>query len=84
MTIVAFKTKTEVFEFAESCSFAGFGGKVASTPKEIKTGCGFSVIVNDRYAYNALALVKHGYYPTFYGVYRYTRVGARVSVSRIG
>lgn len=83
MTIVAFKTKTEVFEFAENCSLAGIGGKVAATPKEIKTGCGFSVVVNDRHAYNALALVRRGYYPTFYGAFKYVKEGARVSVSRL-
>lgn len=84
MTIVAFKTKTEVFEFAENCVLSGLGGKVASTPKELKTGCGFSVVLNDRHVYNALALVRRGYYPTFYGVFRYTKDGARVSVTRLG
>lgn len=84
MTIVAFKSKTEVFEFAENCFSAGLGGKVVSTPKEIKLGCGFSVSINDRYAYNAYALIKRGYYPTFHGVYRITKKeGGRVTLSRL-
>ncbi|MDY4186913.1 MAG: putative Se/S carrier-like protein [Candidatus Borkfalkiaceae bacterium] len=83
MTIVAFKSKTEVFEFAENCSLSGFGGRVVATPKEIKLGCGFSVSINDRYAYNAYALVKRGYYPTFHGVYRIKKDGGRVSLSRL-
>lgn len=84
MTIFAFKTKTEVFEFAENCALNGLGGRVISTPKEVKTGCGFCVVVNARYARGALALVKRGYYPTFYGAFNYVKNGARVSVSRIG
>lgn len=84
MTIVAFKTKTEVFEFAENCAMNGLGGRVISTPKEVKTGCGFCVAVNARHARAALNLVRQGYYPTFYGVFGYVKNGARVSVSRIG
>lgn len=73
MTVVTFKTKTEVFEFLNALNQAGIRGKIAPTPKEIKIGCGLSVEVPPNSYYQAYLTVKNGYYPTFKGVYSLTK-----------
>ena len=83
MIYVTFKTKTEVFEFAEKCFYAGAGGKVVSTPKEIKLGCGYSVAVRDGALSKVRELIYGGDYPTFHGVFRIKKEGTKTVLAKL-
>lgn len=69
MTLVVFKTKTEVFAFIEDIRYLGISASVVSTPKEIKIGCGLSAKISDNGINVAKRIIYNGDYPTFYGIF---------------
>lgn len=83
MTVVVFKSKSEVFSFMESAKNAGIGGKVVAVPKEIKIGCGLAVGLSDNYSVAAGSLIRSGDYRTFYGIFKIKRNGFKSSVAKI-
>lgn len=83
MIYVTFKTKTEVFEFAEKSFYSGVGGKVVSTPKEIKLGCGYSVAASDGALSKVRSLISSGDYPTFHGVFRIKKEGTKTVLAKL-
>ena len=82
MTIVVFKTKTEVFSFIDEARSSGIGASVVSVPKEIKIGCGLAASIGDNRAMSAWAIVKKQGYPTFFGIFKVNR-GATKKNTRI-
>ncbi len=83
MTVVTFKTKTEVFAFCEEFRGSGRKARVISTPKEIKIGCGFAVEINTANIGSAYFLVKGGYFPTFNGIFTIKKANGKTSVTKI-
>lgn len=83
MTVVVFKTKTEVFLFLDQAKAYGINGRVVSTPKELKTGCGLSAGLNDNYAPFAVKIIKNGNFSTFFGIFRLKRSGLKSSLTKI-
>jgi len=83
MTVVVFKTKTEVFSFLEDARYYGIVGSVVSTPKEIKIGCGLSAKISDWHAYKARAVIFNGDYPTFYGVFTLRKTANGFSLKKL-
>ena len=83
MTVVTFKTKTEVFEFLQESKLYNVQSKLVSMPAEIKIGCGFAVEIS-QIAYGvAYALVKRGDYPTFNGIYNIKKQEGRTKIERL-
>ena len=82
MTVVVFKTKTEVFSFIDDARNVGLGASVVSVPKELKIGCGLAVSIGDNRAMSAWAIVKKKGYPTFIGIFKVTR-GTTKKITRI-
>lgn len=83
MTVVVFKSKAEVFSFLDKAKAFGISGSVVSTPKELKTGCGLSVGLNDNYATFAVKIVNSGNFPTFFGIFRLKRNGLKSTLTKI-
>ncbi len=82
MTVVAFKTKTEVFAFCEQWRGVGNKARVIPTPKEIKIGCGFAVEISASSVGSAYYFIKRGYFPTFLGIFTIKRIAGKTSVEK--
>ena len=80
MTVVTFKTKTEVFEFLQLCKTSGIRAMLVPIPKEIKIGCALSVQISSMDAHNCYTLIKSGYFPTFNGIFTVKRTGIKSSL----
>ena len=80
MTVVTFKTKTEVFEFLNECKEFGIRATLTPIPKEIKIGCGLSVSISLLDAAKSYSLIVRGYFPTFNGIFTIKRVGAKTTL----
>ena len=74
MTVVVFKSKTEVFAFVEQARYLGIGASVVSTPKEIKIGCGLSAKISDSQIYLAKKIIFSYGFGTFYGIFSIKKV----------
>lgn len=83
MTVVVFKSKTEVFSFMERARRVGIGGKAVATPKEIKIGCGLAVAIADNYAMSAWGIIRNGDFQTFYGIFKIKRNGLKSTLTRV-
>ncbi len=83
MTVVTFKTKTEVFAFLEEFRASGRKAKIVTTPKEVKIGCGFAVEINSANTSSAYFLIKNGYFPTFNGIFTVKRGNGKSSITKI-
>ena len=81
--IIVFRSKTQVFEFADILNLYGVRTSVTSAPKEAHIGCNLALEV----AYNALPTVKaalsEGSSSGLNGIYAYEKKGERVSVYRV-
>ena len=83
MTVVTFRTKTEVFEFLQESKFYNMQSKIVSMPAEIKIGCGYAVeILQIGYA-RAYSIVKMGDYPTFNGIYNLKKQAGKTKIERL-
>jgi hypothetical protein len=82
MTVVAFKTKTEVFAFCEEWRGTGSKARVIPTPKEIKIGCGFAVEISPSSLGTAYYFIKKGGFPTFVGIFTVKRVGGKTFIEK--
>ena len=83
MTVVTFKTKTEVFGFLNECRKRGMGASAVAMPKELKIGCGLAVQIFSGHAHQALLLINQGYFPTFNGIYSIKKQAGKSSLTRI-
>ena len=82
MTVVAFKTNTEVFAFCDNWRETGNQARIIPTPKEIKIGCGFAVEISPGSANTAYYFVKKGHVPTFVGIFTVKRFGGKTSARK--
>ena len=83
MTVVTFRTKTEVFEFLQESRFYNLQSKIVSMPAEIKIGCGYAVEIS-QFAYaKAYNIVKRGDYPTFNGIFNIKKQAERTKIERL-
>lgn len=82
MTVVTFKTKTEVFEFLQYAKGFGVKGSIVPLPKEIKIGCGLCVKIAYADAYKCYALIAENYFPTFNGIYTLKKVGGKTVLAK--
>ncbi len=82
MTVVVFRTKTEVFSFIDDARNSGIGANVVSVPKEIKIGCGLAASIGDSRAISAWNVIKKNNYPTFFGIFSVKR-GSVNKITRI-
>lgn len=69
MTVVTFKSKSEVFEFLHHCKLNGIQSKIVSTPKEIKIGCGLAVEITNGAYYKVYAIIKNNNFYSFNGIF---------------
>lgn len=83
MTVVVFKSKTEVFAFLEDMKYYSAGAVIVGMPKEIKIGCGFCVKITDSAINLAKRLVYGGEYSTFYGIFKIKRQANTTSLTKI-
>lgn len=77
MTVVTFKSKTEVFSFLQESRLNGLGATVISLPKEFKSGCGLAVQISNGRARFAYAIINQSNYPTFGGIYLLKRINGK-------
>lgn len=83
MTVVVFKSKTDVFAFSFDARKSGISCKIVSVPKEIKIGCGLAVCIPDNYALSAWSIIRNGDFATFYGIFKVKRNGLKSSLTRV-
>ncbi len=83
MTVVVFKTKTEVFAFLEDMRYFNVSASTVSTPKEIKIGCGLSAKIPDSSINIAKRIIYGNDYPTFYGIFALKKQGNTSSLTKI-
>lgn len=83
MTVVTFRTKTEVFEFLQESKFFNVQSKIVSMPAEIKIGCGFAVEIPQMAYATAYAIVRRGEYPTFNGIFKIKKQDGRTKIQRL-
>lgn len=83
MTVVVFKSKTEVFAFLEDMRFFNATASTVSTPKEIKIGCGLSAKISESGINIAKRIIYNGDYPTFYGIFSLKKFGNSSSITKI-
>ena len=83
MTVVVFKTKTEVFAFLEDMRYFHISASMIATPKEIKIGCGLSAKIPDNGINIAKRIIYSGDYPTFHGIFTLKKQGNTSSLTKI-
>ena len=83
MTVVTFRTKTEVFEFLQESKFYNMQSKIVSMPAEIKIGCGYAVEISQIAYATAYSVVKRGDYPTFNGIFNLKKQAGRTKIERL-
>lgn len=83
MTVVVFKSKTEVFAFIEQARYLGVGASVVSTPKEIKIGCGLSAKISDSQTQLAKKIISSYGYSTFYGIFTIKKIAGTQKLVKI-
>ena len=83
MTVVTFKTKTEVFEFLQESKFYNIQSKIVSMPAEIKMGCGYAVEIPQVVYASAYKIVKYGNYPTFNGIFNIKKQVGLTKIERL-
>ncbi len=83
MTVVTFRTKTEVFEFLQESRFYNIQSKIISMPAEIKIGCGYAVEIPQIVYATAYMLIKRGDYPTFNGIFSIKKQAGRTKLERL-
>ena len=83
MTVVTFKTKTEVFEFLQESRFYNLQSKIVSMPAEIKIGCGYAVEISQIAYAKAYAIIKRGDYPTFNGIFNIKKQAVKTKIERL-
>ncbi len=67
----SFRSRTQTINFSKTLSSYGIQNKLISTPKQISSECGLSVIMPQSAFEVAKSLLKRGY-NTFIGAYKLT------------
>lgn len=83
MTIVVFKTRTDVFSFVDDARGSGIGATVVSMPKELKLGCGLAVRISDNRVLKAWSILKKSDYSSFFGIFTIKKTNNLKKLTRI-
>ena len=80
--VFVFRTKTEVFEFADELRSRGIPAGTVGTPKEARIGCGLAVSTEARFLSVAKKIAIGGY-GGFYGIFIVERYDAKTKTTRV-
>ena len=81
--VFVFRTKTEVFEFADELRARGIPAGTVGTPKEARIGCGLAVSTEARFLSVAKKIATSGGYGGFYGIFLVERSDKKTSTTRV-
>ncbi len=83
MTVITFKSKSEIFAFIDVARSLGISASVIPVPKELKRGCGLAVEIKANQVFSAYSLVKRANFSTFGGIYSLKRINGKTKLQKI-
>lgn len=83
VTLVVFRTRTDVFSFIDLARSAGIGASIVSMPKELKLGCGLAVRISDNRTMKAWSILKKAGYSSFFGIFTLKKTSSGKKLTRI-
>lgn len=83
--IIAFRSRTESLQFSDYLGRAGVPATLLNTPRELSTGCGVSVGVDERYlGITQSLLMRFNAKKSYFGMFKILKNGIRMTVIPIG
>lgn len=83
MTVVVFRTRTDVFSFIDHARNAGIGASIVSMPKELRLGCGLAVKISDNRTMKAWSILKRADFSSFFGIFTLKKTNCGKKLTRI-
>lgn len=81
--IASFRSRSQVFSFADMMKKSGLYNEIVSTPREISLGCGLAVKINQKDIESARIIINRYYYENFSGFYKVIENGFRREVKSV-
>ncbi len=81
--IASFRSRSQVFSFADMMKKSALFYEIVNTPREISLGCGLAVKINKNDFENVKTIINRYYYENFSGFYLVTENGFRRIVKSV-